>query len=181
MSTRSLNRAATEGLTLGELAHAMAYPDQTNWDCDTADAEESLIDYATLIWHLVEPRRPFIRAWVMEAICEHLQAVSEGQITKLLINVPPGFAKSLLTCVIWPSWEWGPRNDPGLRYVCASYSQALTIRDNLRCRLVMKSQDYQQRWGDRFEFSADQDAKIKFTNDKTGFKIATSVSGLGTG
>ena len=70
---------------------------------------------------------------------------------------------------------------PSTRYVTASYSQDLTIRDNRRCRSLIKGESYQERWGDRFQISADQDAKVRFDNDHTGFKIATSVGGLGTG
>jgi hypothetical protein len=38
----------------------------------------------------------------------HLEAVTFGDINRLLINVPPGFMKSLLVNVFWPAWEWGP-------------------------------------------------------------------------
>lgn len=89
--------------------------------------------------------------------------------------------KSLTTNVFWPAWEWGPRNKPSTRYVCASYSESLTIRDNRKTRNLIKSRWYQELWGDRYEIVSDQDNKIKFENDHTGFKIATSVTGLGTG
>jgi hypothetical protein len=35
-----------------------------------------------------------------------MQAVAEGQIKRLLINVPPGDAKSLIVSVLWPTWMW---------------------------------------------------------------------------
>lgn len=89
--------------------------------------------------------------------------------------------KSLTTEVLWPCWEWGPRNRPDLRYVSFSYSADLTIRDNRKARTLIGSEWYQGIWGDRFEISSDQDAKTKFENDKLGFKLATSVGGLGTG
>jgi hypothetical protein len=38
--------------------------------------------------------------------------------------------KSLLTDVFWPAWEWGPYM-PYLRYICFSYSDEITTRDNL--------------------------------------------------
>jgi hypothetical protein len=49
---------------------------------------------------------------------------------RLLINVPPGFMKSLLVNVFWPAWEWGPMNMPCLRHLAFSYAQDLTTRDN---------------------------------------------------
>jgi len=86
-----------------------------------------------------------------------------------------------MTDVFWPAWEWGPRNMPSLRYVCASYSSHLTERDNLRCRNIVTSDRYQAYWGNRYKISNEQFTKIKFANNKTGWKLATSVTGIGVG
>jgi predicted phage terminase large subunit-like protein len=88
---------------------------------------------------------------------------------------------SLLTNVFWPAWEWGPQNRPWYRYVCASYSNHLTERDNLRCRNVVMSERYQRLWRGRFRISNEQFTKVKFANDQTGWKLATSVGGIGVG
>ena len=144
------------------------------YECD-------LLDFAGYVWPVVEPAIPFIRGWAIEAISEHLMAVEAGDIRRLLINVPPGFTKSLLTDVVFPAWLWGPRNRPHMRFLCAAYSEHLTVRDNLRCRSIIISDRYQRLWKDRFGVSTDQFTKIKFANDKTGWKLATSVGGIGTG
>lgn len=89
--------------------------------------------------------------------------------------------KSLLTDVLWPSWEWGPQNLPSMRYVAASYADALTLRDNRKTRNIIQSELYQRAWGDRFTLMSDQNTKTKFENDKTGFKLASSVGGVGMG
>ena len=133
------------------------------------------------MWSVLEPGRTFVHGWSVEAICEHLEAVTAGEILRLLINVPPGCMKSLTTNVFWPAWEWGPRDLPHTRYVSASYSQDLTVRDNRRCRSVISSEAYQAMWGDRFQLLPEQNAKVRFDNNHTGFKIATSVKGVGTG
>jgi len=148
---------------------------------EKASAESKLIEFAEYIWPVVEPAIPFVRGWAIEAIAEHLEAVTDGHIKRLLMNVPPGFTKSLMTDVFWPAWEWGPRAMPWLRYVCASYSAHLTERDNMRCRNIVISDRYQKLWGNRFKVSNEQFTKIKFANDKTGWKLATSVSGIGVG
>jgi predicted phage terminase large subunit-like protein len=144
-------------------------------------AERRLLPFVELLWHVVEPGRDLVMGWALECVAEHLEAVTAGEIRHLLITLPPGLMKSLLTDVFWPAWEWGPRDMPSMRYVCASYSEALTIRDNRRCRNVIQSSIYQANWGDRFQLDSDQNAKIRFDNDRTGFKVATSVGGLGTG
>lgn len=148
---------------------------------DQLDSEESLRSFLELAWPVLEPSRQFVPGWHIDAICDHLEAVTKGDITRLLINIPPGCMKSLTTDVFFPAWEWGPKNMPGMRYVSSSYSQDLTIRDNRRTRTLVTSKWYQALWGDRFGLMSDQNAKTRFDNDKMGFKIATSVGGLGTG
>jgi predicted phage terminase large subunit-like protein len=97
------------------------------------------------------------------------------------MNVPPGFMKSLTTNVFWPAYEWGPMQKPWLRYIAASYSQALTIRDNVRFRNIISSPQYLEDFGTVFGPSKDQFSLLKVGNDKTGWKLATSVGGVGTG
>jgi len=143
--------------------------------------EGDLISFVRYVWPIVEPAIPFVEGWALSAIADHLQAVTRGEIRRLLINVPPGFSKSLLTDVFWPAWEWGPQNHPSYRYVCASYSNHLTERDNMRCRHVVMNERYQRLWGNRFRISNEQFTKVKFANDKTGWKLATSTGGIGVG
>lgn len=130
---------------------------------------------------MLEPKRPLVVGWVLDAICEHLEAVSAGEIRRLLINVPPGCTKSLTTNVFWPAWEWGPRQRPDLRYVSSSYAEKLTVRDNRRCRQLITSEQYQAGWGHVFQLADDQNAKIRYDTTQRGFKIATSVGGVSTG
>ena len=40
---------------------------------------------------------------------------------------------------------------------------------------------YQERWGEIFTITSDQNEKMRFENDKTGYRVATSVTGMGTG
>jgi predicted phage terminase large subunit-like protein len=137
----------------------------------------SFIQYG---WHVVEPMRPYVHGWAIDAIAEHLEAVSDGEITRLLINVPPGMSKSLTTAVFWPAWEWGPQAMPNLRFIGFSYDTALSTRDALRCRRLMMSEWYQGLWGDRFKLLDDQNMKMRYENDQTGFRISDYVGG-GTG
>ena len=170
-----------QGLTPEQLQFLLSNKQSALASLDRLQSANKLLDYITLYWDCLEPGRKFINGWAVGAICEHLQAVTDGQIRRLLMNVPPGCMKSLTTNVFWPSWEWGPRNRPDMRYVCASYSEALTIRDNRRCRSLIQSERYQRAFGHRYALASDQSAKVRFDTDKTGFKIATSVGGLGTG
>ena len=148
---------------------------------DKFESEDGLRNFIELGWEILEPGREFSGGWHIDAICEHLEAVSNGEITRLLINIPPGCMKSLTCEVFFPAWEWGPKRRPQLRYVSASYSHDLTTRDNRKGRNLIRSRWYQELWGDVFQMTSDQDAKTRYDNDQSGFRVATSVEGLGTG
>lgn len=154
---------------------------QKDQDMVRGPCEARLLPFVNHVWPVIEPSRPFQSGWAVEAICEHLEAVTDGHIRRLLINVPPGFTKSTLVGVMWPAWEWGPQNLPSTRYICASYSEHLSVRDNMRCKNIVMSDRYQDLWADRFQISPDLMSKIKFGNNKTGWKLATSVGGVGVG
>lgn len=130
-------------------------------------------------WHVVEPATPFVDGWHLHAICEHLEAVSRGEIRNLLINMPPRHAKSLLVSVFWPCWEW--IGHPARRWLFSSYAISLSIRDSLKCRRLIESPWYRRNWGHVFQMAGDQNAKGRFENDKTGYRLATSVGGTATG
>lgn len=159
-----------------ELAQALALLEQRQ---AVEAQEQSLIDFVRWNWATLEPDRPLVEGWALDAICEHLEAVTNGEIPRLLINVPPGFMKSLLVNVFHPAWEWGPRNLPGMRYVNFSYSSSLTERDNTRFRDLMMDPRYSGLWKDRFTLRKIGETKV--TNDKTGWKLASSVGGVATG
>lgn len=146
---------------------------------DAELAERHLEDFLEQAWPILEPSRPLIRSWHLGAICEHLEAVTRREIRALLINIPPGTMKSLTTAVVWPAWVW--LRDPAHRWLFSSYADKLSKRDSRRCRNVIRSPWYRARWGDRFALLADQDQVVKFENDRTGFRLATSVDGANTG
>jgi predicted phage terminase large subunit-like protein len=139
----------------------------------------SLAHFARRAWHVLEPAAELKWGWALDAICLHLEAVTNGDITRLLMNVPPGSMKSLLTGVIWPAWEWGPRNLPEMRYVGTAHEETLAIRDNRKCRDLIKSEWFQGLWP--LELSKDLDGKREFGNVKKGTRQArafTSMTGV---
>jgi hypothetical protein len=50
--------------------------------------------------------------------------------------------------VFWPVWTW--LRKPEARWLFSSYALQLSIRDSLKCRRLIESPWFQERWGDRF-------------------------------
>jgi hypothetical protein len=142
-----------------------------------SEAEASLYEFVKQAWHVIEPVTPFVPGWHVEAVSEHLQAVSEGQIQNLLIMVPPGSTKSITTAVMWPAWEW--IKQPALRWLFASYAIALAERDREKCGLLVRSDWHQLRWGSRYKLTTEATTFLK--NDKTGVQLPISVRSGTTG
>jgi predicted phage terminase large subunit-like protein len=122
---------------------------------------------------------PFVDGLHVEAIALHLEAVERGEIRNLIINIPPRHSKSMIVGVMWPCWVWITR--PETRWLFSSYAANLSIRDSVKCRRLMLSPWYRARWGDRFALASDQNVKIRFDNDRGGYRYATSVDGATTG
>ncbi len=139
--------------------------------------DSSLANYIKFAWADVEPNETYMHNWHIDAICEHLEAVSSGQITKLLINMPPRHLKSTLISVMWPTWEWTRK--PWKKFLCSSYAGNLAIRDNIKSRLLVQSDWYQSLFGNRFKLVTELQEKI--ANDKNGYRLASSVGGSATG
>ena len=156
------------------------------------DPESALIDldrhlvatgglsaFMRLAWPIIEGGSVYKPNWHIDAISEHLMAVSTGEIRRLVIAIPPRHMKSLSAAVMYPAYDWIKR--PWRRFLFASYGHTLSIRDSVKCRRVIQSSWYQKRWGHRFKLTGDQNTKIRFENDQNGYRIATSVDGVATG
>jgi predicted phage terminase large subunit-like protein len=139
------------------------------------EAELSLYEFTKQAWHCLHPTTPFTEGWAVGAVAEHLQAVTEGKITRLLINIPPGCTKSMLTNVMWPSWEWGPQQLRDMQYINSSYDMTLASRDMVNGRDLISSEWFQNRWP--IEWKEDDRGKTKFSNVNRGFRFACSVNG----
>ena len=176
-------------LGIDEIDEAMSrYHESGQWQRTELDVAEQraqfrgpggLLEFVRYFWDVLEPNTELVEGWALDAIGEHLEAVSFGQINRLLINVPPGFMKSLLTEVFWPAWEWGPLERPFSRYMTFSYSPSLTRRDNGKMVRLIKSAKFQRMYGHVFQLTKVGEAQIETT--ETGVKVASSVHGVTTG
>ena len=149
--------------------------------------ENDFSEFVKQAWSSVDAAE-YQHSWAIDCLCQHLQAVTEGEISRLLINFPPRCGKTLISSVMWPGWTWTRRDKSfrsgaQVRFLTGSYSHTLALNNaNLTRRLIL-SPFYQKYWGDRFNFLWDQNTKIQVDNSEGGSRLATSVGGslLGIG
>ena len=154
-------------------------------ELDRVDCEDNLYTFLKYAWKYIDASE-FTEGWPIEAIAEHLQAVVDGDIRRLIINIPPRMGKSSITSCAFPAWTWAqpwksPTSGPGVQFLHASYAQQLSLRDSVKCRRLIESPWYRQLWGDRFKLTSDQNTKGRFDNDQNGSRLSTSVGSALTG
>ena len=138
---------------------------------------ERLHTFVRLAFQHVEPRVEFKDGRLIHVLCECLEAVTAGEIKRLVINEPPGFMKSLLVCVFWPAWEW--INKPEAKSIYASYDPSLTLRDAKRTHDLLTSTWFRERWGSILR--PGRQAFGDYWTVSGGNRFSTSIRGKATG
>ena len=129
-------------------------------------------------FNTVDPGAQYLHNWHIDCMSEALVACQKRDIKRLIINVPPRYLKSISVSVAWPAYLMGI--NPSERILAASYSQILSTKHSLDCRLVMQSEWYKHAFPDTL-LAKDQNEKMRFETTAKGHRVATSVGGTATG
>lgn len=147
-------------------------------EAELADkCEEKLTTFIKEAWPILEPNNQYIHNWHIDCVAEYLEAVTAGQLKRLIINEPPRYMKSTMVSVAWPVWEW--IKTPETRWIFTSYAASLSTKHSMDRRALIQSYWFQERWGKRFKLVSE--AKTEPINDKRGIMLSTSVGGSATG
>lgn len=117
----------------------------------------------------------FVRNWHIEAMCYELERVIAGELTRLLITVPPRHMKTICASIGLTAWMLGHR--PGSKIVLVSYGKDLSKENLLNLMRVMSSPLYRRLFPNTH-------VKLSGMTIRTtagGIVRATSVGGAATG
>ena len=142
-------------------------------------AERSLSEFIQQSWPIIEPGTTYIPNWHIDLICEYLHAVRDGEIKRLVINIPPRHMKSINVTVCFPCWAW--TQAPEKRFIKVSYSDSLSRKHNVLSRDIIQSPWYTENWGDIVKLKDDVNRQNEFKNTHQGMMFSTSVGGALTG
>lgn len=142
-------------------------------------AEISLSEYIKQAWPIIEPGTQYIDNWHIQLIAEYLHAVNDGEIRRLIINIPPRHMKSIEATVCFPTWIW--THSPEKKFIKVSYSDGLSRKHNILSRDIIQSPWYQSNWGNKFTLKSDVNRQNEFMNNHQGMMYSTSVGGAITG
>ncbi len=124
---------------------------------------------------LYDDEKTMVSGWHLDAVCEHLEAVSAGELKRLAICLPPGMTKSTVASVCFPVWEWTTR--PGRAHLTASYDRDIAEGFAALSRLMIESDWFQLRWGKKFSLRLDENARKRYTNNRGGRRMAGPTQG----
>ena len=124
----------------------------------------------------LNPGAPFLPNWHLDAICYQLERIRHGEITRLIINMPPRSLKSILVSVVFPAFLLG--HDPRRKIFGISYGADLAAKHAGDFRSIVQSGWYRQAFPNmQVARTADSDV---FTS-RRGFRRTTSINATLTG
>ncbi|WP_419234650.1 hypothetical protein [Rickettsia endosymbiont of Nabis limbatus] len=124
------------------------------------------------VFNTINPGAEYYPSKHINIISDYLTAVQNGDINRLIINIPPRSLKSICVSVAWSAFLLGI--DPTKRIMVASYSQMLTVKHSLDCRFILNSNWYKELFPNTI-LSKTHNQKSKFLTTANGFRFATSV------
>jgi predicted phage terminase large subunit-like protein len=187
--TRSRPRPVNRGLTLeaieAEIARRHRERQAEIDKADIAENREAILErcktfpgFIKEAWHVVEPVHHLHWGWALDAMTDHMQGVFNGDIIRLLMNVPPGFMKSMMVCVFSQAYEWGPLGRRSSTYLSASWNEEFAVRDSRKTRDLIQSAWFQELWPD---VHLTRTGEANFANSDFGTRTARPFVGLTSG
>lgn len=146
---------------------------------EARDKYKNLSSFVQDAWKVLVPNATLKWGWACDAICDHLAAVTKGDIKRLIINIAPRHGKSSIVSICWPAWTW--LYQPSLRWLFASYDLSLSTDLSVDCRRIIESYWYKEECLPDFVLTTDQNVKSHFDNSKQGSRIATAMIATAAG
>lgn len=137
---------------------------------------QSFAEFVQEAWKVIEPGTRLRWNWHMQAMCDHLEAISRGKLKpRLIINVPPGSSKSTIVSVMWQAWEWGPLGKRHLRFVSTSFDLTNVKRDTSKTLDLVRSEWFQSLWP---EVELKTEGVLSFSNYDTGSRLGVAFKSV---
>lgn len=124
----------------------------------------------------IYPRKPYLDNWHIHAITHALAKSIEGDMPRLIINLPPRQLKSFITSVVLPAFILGL--DSTAKIICISYSDELARTLSRDFKRIVESAWYRAIFP---EVRCTKTTENEFVTSAGGGRYATSVGGTLTG
>jgi predicted phage terminase large subunit-like protein len=134
--------------------------------------EHDFLFFCRLFFYVRESQKLIVN-WHHKVIAETLERVANGEITRLIINIPPGYTKTEMAVIFFVAW--GIARNPRARSIHISYSDDLAIWNSTLAKDVVQSVHFQALWPRQIR--GDVAAKKRWFLEEGGGLMAVSSGG----
>jgi len=120
----------------------------------------------------------FIEGRHHKIISKKLEAIRDGKISRLIVNMPPRHTKSEFASYLFPAWMMG--NNPKLKIIQTTHTAELAYRFGRKVRNLMNENEFKSVFPDT-ELRADSQAAGRWETNHGGEYFAAGVGGSITG
>lgn len=124
----------------------------------------------------LNPGAQFLPNWHIQAIAYQLDRVRRGEITRLIINMPPRYLKSITVSVAFSAFLLGLA--PSRRLISISYGDDLSAKHASDFRSIVHAEWYRRAFPD---MRIARSTETELITTRRGSRRTTSVSGTLTG
>ena len=139
---------------------------------DQDECQDKFLEFVRLVWPT------FIEGEHHRIIAKKFQAVAEGKLKRLIVNMPPRHTKSEFASYLFPAWLIGRK--PDLKIIQTTHTGELAVRFGRKMRNLMDSTDY-SRVFPQTKLRADTKAAGRWETNGGGEYYASGVGGAITG
>jgi hypothetical protein len=131
-------------------------------------AQGNFLDFVRLIWE------GFIEGRHHKIFAEKLQAVADGKIKRLIVNMPPRHTKSEFASYLFPAWLIGKK--PDLKIIQTTHTAELAVRFGRKMRNLMDSMEYKDLFP-KVTLRADNKSAGRWETEEGGEYFAVGTGG----
>lgn len=132
---------------------------------------ESFLFFVRQMWPV------FISGKHHQIMADAFERVANGELKRLIINMPPRHTKSEFASYLLPAWFLG--KFPEKKIIQTAHTAELAVGFGRKVRNLVSSEDYQKVFGTKL--SSDSKAAGRWNTDKGGDYFAIGVGGAVTG
>ncbi|QMW05309.1 phage terminase large subunit [Spirosoma foliorum] len=147
------------------------------WKFNRLNTQESLLNHTRYFFKELYGRK-FVVNSHHEAVCELLDRVIKGEVTKVMINIAPRYGKTEIAVKNFISH--GLALNPASKYIHLSYSDDLALDNSEGVKAIVEHEAYQALFPE-VQIKKDSKAKKKWYTTAGGGVYATSTAGQVTG
>jgi len=135
-------------------------------------AEQSFLDFVQSMWPA------FIEGEHHKIMANAFERVANGELKRLIINMPPRHTKSEFASYLFPAWFLGKY--PEKKIIQTAHTAELAVGFGRKVRNLISNDDYQKVFKG-VELSSDSKAAGRWNTNKGGDYFAIGVGGAVTG